>query len=561
MTSDSEEDVLNDDVESGPDGWDADPLWHITDIKSHSPNHSWWFGDERTGNYSSSGHGTQSVKQRSAGDVNPMAAGARVYGVLTSAPISLLEYDRQARVGFWYWREVEEYDKGGYDKTIVQVKFGGSWCTVWALDSKTPSEKTWKEVRLLVDIPAGATQMQVRFIFDSVDGLNNAYAGWFVDDISVGPLEGGTVVVVPSLTDGTVGEQYGPVQLTAYGGVGPYVWSWTGGIPGLLLDQRAGTITGIPTTSDDYVVTISATDSSGSTGTATCTIHINEEGSSCTLLTEVFADPAEWSMTSLWHIASAIDCLPYASLMGNFAYFANSSGCSYKTGTAVSGELHSPAVNVPADVSNIVIEFDQYRHVEQHLDAYDKTHLDIRFNNSTWETLWYRDASDMSPEGSHVQVTKLVPAGANQIWIRFRFDSVDEFYNDYPGWAIDNVQILNAACVGSAPPPPPSSLSSALSTPAGRGQICISNWPNPVTDVHTTTFTVRGENVEAMKIQIFSLSGELMYEQQVAGNQLEWHTDNNCGEYLANGVYQYRALVKVGDQWVTTDIHSVVIVR
>ncbi len=145
------------------------------------------------------------------------------------------------------------------------------------------------------------------------------------------------------------------------------------------------------------------------------------------------------------------------------------------------------------------------------------------------------------------------------MWIRFRFDSVDSYYNNYPGWAIDNVQILNGACVGSA-------ATSAMavnvpSAPARRDQVSVSNWPNPVTDVHTTTFTVRGASVEVMKIQIFDLSGMLVYEEEVPGNQLQWHTDNSYGEYLANGVYLYRALVKVADAWITTGVQSLVILR
>lgn len=552
---------IDDNVESGPDSWIADPLWHITDTKSHSPRHSWWFGDERTGTYASGTYSTQSVQSRTPGAIKPMAATGRVYGSLTSAPLSLSGYGRQARVSFWYWRSVESYLDGSYDRTYVQVQFGGGWQTIWSRDSKDPSRKTWEEVGLLVDVPSGATQMQVRFVFDSVDGLHNDYAGWFVDDIKVGPLEQGTVVVVPPLPDGTVGDPYGPVQFSARGGVAPYTWSSTGEVPGLSFDERTGTIAGTPTTAGDYSLTIVATDAAGSTGTATCTIHISATTTSCTLLTEDFTDPTGWTMTSLWHTASGLGCLTYASLVGDYAYFGKASGCSYDTGAAVKGELHSPAVDIPGDVQNVVIEFDQFRYVESYSQAYDKTWLEVSFDNASWETVWYRDASQMSPEASHVQVVRAVPSGATHMWIRFRFDSVDSFYNDYPGWAIDNVEVLNGACVGSGTLPPPSPPVASMAQPTRRDQVSITSSPNPVTDVHTTTFTVRGANVEAMKIQIFDLSGALVYEEEAPGNQLQWHTDNTSGEYLANGVYLYRALVKASGRWITTSAQAVVILR
>jgi len=552
--------AIDDDAESGPDDWVASPLWHITDTKSSSPTHSWWFGDERTGTYASGEYGTQSVKSRASGNsIKPMAATGRVYGSLTSASLSLSEYGRQARVSFRYWRSVESYLDASYDKTYVQVQFGGGWQTIWSRSSQDPSKKTWEEVGLLVDVPSGATQMQVRFVFDSVDGLHNDYAGWFVDDVKVGTSEQGTVVVVPPLTNGTVGETYGPVQVTAHGGVAPYTWSWTGAVPGLSLDERSGAITGTPTAAGEYSVTLIATDAAGSTGTATCTIHISATTTSCILLTEDFTDPTGWTMTSLWHKALGLGCLTYASLVDDYAYFGKTSGCSYDTGSAVKGDLHSPAVDIPSEVQNVVIEFDEFRHVEGYSQAYDKTWVEVSFDNATWETIWNRNASYMSPEAAHVQLTRAVPAGATQMWIRFRFDSVDSYYNNYPGWAIDNVQILNGACVGNAP-----TSAMALNVPpapARRDLVSVSNWPNPVTDVHTTTFTVRGANVEVMRIQIFDLSGTLVYEEEVPGNQLQWHTDNNYGEYLANGVYLYRALVEVAGRWITTPVRSLVILR
>ena len=98
-------------------------------------------------------------------------------------------------------------------------------------------------------------------------------------------------------------------------------------------------------------------------------------------------------------------------------------------------------------------------------------------------------------------------------------------------------------------------------SPAPRDQVLVTVGPNPVTEVHTATFTARGVGVEALKIQIFDLSGRLVFEKETSGNQLEWHTENNAGEYLANGVYIYRALVEIGGNWIATKVQKIVILR
>ena len=69
-------------------------------------------------------------------------------------------------------------------------------------------------------------------------------------------------------------------------------------------------------------------------------------------------------------------------------------------------------------------------------------------------------------------------------------------------------------------------------------------------------------SVEAVKVEIYDLSGMLVYASgEVEGTSLDWHTDNNYGEYLANGVYQYKMYAKVQGQWVVSTLKPVVILR
>jgi hypothetical protein len=94
------------------------------------------------------------------------------------------------------------------------------------------------------------------------------------------------------------------------------------------------------------------------------------------------------------------------------------------------------------------------------------------------------------------------------------------------------------------------------------GKLEVVAIPNPVRDVHTVTFQVRGALVplvETIKVQIFDLAGRLVYEKQEAGTSLDWHTDNSYGEYLVNGVYLYKLYALIEGKWVVSEVKKLAI--
>jgi len=103
------------------------------------------------------------------------------------------------------------------------------------------------------------------------------------------------------------------------------------------------------------------------------------------------------------------------------------------------------------------------------------------------------------------------------------------------------------------PPPPP--------LPLGEEGLIVRNVPNPVRDVHTTTFQVLAAGVERMRVSVYDLTGKLVWQGEAAGNELVWHTDDLTGQYLANGVYLYRVEAKIAGQWVATGLLKLVIIR
>jgi hypothetical protein len=91
-------------------------------------------------------------------------------------------------------------------------------------------------------------------------------------------------------------------------------------------------------------------------------------------------------------------------------------------------------------------------------------------------------------------------------------------------------------------------------------EVTVVAYPNPIRDVHTATFQVMGTlaaEVEEIRVQIYDLSGHLVWEDAAPGYELNWHTDSLSGEYLANGIYLYRVQVRIGGSWINQDIGKI----
>jgi len=537
------------------DGWTADGLWHRTIAKSQSATHSYWFA-----------HGDSEVY--GPGDVS---------GWLTSPSIPVSP--GACTLDFYHWRHVESYSGGAYDRTNVEVRYGsGAWTQVWAQDSKVASQQAWEAVSVDLNVPAGTSTLQVRFGFDSVDDSYNNFTGWFIDDVCVtagAPLPCAITVQTPNggeqwqqgsaqtitwtsqSVDGNVridysinnGASWLPVATTANDGS----HSWT--VPNVESTQC-------------LVRVWNAADASCSdTSDGVFTISGN---CPCVLAQIDFSDGltgqvgGTWTAEGdLWHIAEngcATDC---GALDDEYAYFGKESTCNYNTGARVLGYLISSALPVDPCIEKIAVSFDYFCEVEAASgDAYDRAYIQVRWDGGTWETYWLlHDSNDPGPICGSATGWVPVPDGATSMQIRFSFDSVDAYFNSFRGWAVDNISILNDTCALASSGPSMAPLAAAPSAEERRPALEIFNIPNPVQDVNTTTFVVRGEGIESIRVQVYDLNETLVFEQEVPGNELIWDTANNYGQYLADGVYFYRAMVVVDGELVATAFRKLVILR
>ncbi|KAF5427640.1 Cysteine protease, C1A family [Candidatus Methanophagaceae archaeon] len=171
--------LVNDTVESiGWSGsyWTENGLWHITTDRSNSPTHSWWYGQEATGDYDT---------------------GSANSGCLVSKPIDLTGAV-DATLNFWtYW--VTEDTGTTRDKKLVDISTdaGSTWEVLMQLHSDMQGD-----ISVSLNDYVGE-EVMIRFCFDTVDAANNDYEGWFVDDVK---LE--AEVLISTMSDLTITSKY-----------------------------------------------------------------------------------------------------------------------------------------------------------------------------------------------------------------------------------------------------------------------------------------------------------------------------------------------------------------
>jgi len=72
---------------------------------------------------------------------------------------------------------------------------------------------------------------------------------------------------------------------------------------------------------------------------------------------------------------------------------------------------------------------------------------------------------------------------------------------------------------------------------------------------------VRGVEAERIRVDVYDLTGKLVWKAEAPGAELTWHTEDLTGLPLANGVYLYKVYVKVGEGWLASPVQKVVILR
>jgi hypothetical protein len=147
--------------------------------------------------------------------------------------------------------------------------------------------------------------------------------------------------------------------------------------------------------------------------------------------------PAGWTATGLWHISGA--CAPGGTPCAGsqWAYYGQDATCNFNTGTANSGILTSPPIQIPPAPPGGSVTLSYCSALQTENSAqYDRS--------SVWVNNTQVDAPAESASWATRQVNLAQYAGQT-ITLSFRFDSVDGFNNAFRGWQIDQVRIAAQA--------------------------------------------------------------------------------------------------------------------
>jgi len=545
----------SDDFETGF-VWHATGLWHRTD----------WVNVPYPPGINMYGYAAYYGKDDYSSNPN-YNEGRRTVGYLESPAISLDQAfaGYSIKVAFKSWRWVEEY-AGDFDKTWVEVKLNnGEWKKIWGKSSRDPSEKTWIWVEEDTDltVPENGGSLYIRFGFDSVDGYANNYVGWIIDEVTVTlvPAEL-TIDVECPLPDGYVGEEY-EVELKASGGVRGYAWEATGLPSGLEVREKPDgkwVIAGVPrepTGREPATVILRVYDGERNMKEKTCQLTIHAQTLLFKETFEVAGTWSSWTATGLWRRTNDVPNVDMSG-RGYVAYYGLPEG-HYDTNDRTKGALTSPVIALNG-VTRVRISFDYWREVEFYAQPYDRTYVQVCFKVEgewqSWTIYWSKDSTTPSEKAwTPAEFVVNAPAGATHMQIQFVFDSVDRYYNRFRGWLVDNVKVVEDTGTG------PASVALSLPSALAREGFMVFNVPNPVRDVHTTTFVVRGVEAERLRVEVYDLTGKLVWKGEALGNELTWHTEDLTGLPLANGVYLYKVYVKVGEAWIVSDVRKIVILR
>jgi len=148
---------------------------------------------------------------------------------------------------------------------------------------------------------------------------------------------------------------------------------------------------------------------------------------------------AGWEATGMWHIVDETSQYRNAnSGVSSYWYGSDLTG-NYESGTANSGRLVSPPINLKNSTKTTLTYWYWYQ-TETTGKLYDQRFVQIReVGKQNWEDL---EQLHSDPMGQWLQKTyDLSSYKGKVIEISFYFDMSDELANDYRGWYIDDVEI------------------------------------------------------------------------------------------------------------------------
>jgi agmatine/peptidylarginine deiminase len=154
--------------------------------------------------------------------------------------------------------------------------------------------------------------------------------------------------------------------------------------------------------------------------------------------------PAGWSASGLWHVSSACTASPTCDGV-RWAYFGQDSTCNYSTGARAQGTLRSPAVVIPALPPGGTATLTYCNtFVTEGEEGYDNGYLQVggaTIDRPTQSTAWTTRSVDLTAQAGQ------------SIQFEWRFDTIDNYYNTFRGWQVDDIRVTTSQASCDTSPP------------------------------------------------------------------------------------------------------------
>ncbi|MBK8268180.1 MAG: hypothetical protein IPK83_07680 [Planctomycetes bacterium] len=150
--------------------------------------------------------------------------------------------------------------------------------------------------------------------------------------------------------------------------------------------------------------------------------------------------PAGWTKTSLWNVTSLCGIAPACNVGSQWAYFGQTSDCTYDNGSPVAGGM-SRSVTIPETRLATL--------------TYCSNFEREAFGTADWPSVRVNgvvvDRPALGGLGSSPWVQRTVdmtPYAGQTVTVEWHFDSIDSFGNAFRGWQVDNIKldVIHVAC-------------------------------------------------------------------------------------------------------------------
>jgi len=154
--------------------------------------------------------------------------------------------------------------------------------------------------------------------------------------------------------------------------------------------------------------------------------------------TTVFTDDMEtgengWTYDGLWHLTQHRNQTPTHSW-----YYGTEGAWNYTTSSANNGSSISPLINITG-FDGATLSFWYWYETETTGTTWDQRWVKISVNGGPFQSLQQLSAAPMQVWNE--KTIDLSSYAGNTIQIMFYFDTIDELFNDFEGWYIDDVVV------------------------------------------------------------------------------------------------------------------------